>query len=99
MLELKLWISVVNGGFVMAGDKKRFKLNIAKKNYVVIGDSTPAHMRTVAHLVDEQLTEIMHANVSREDAAVLLAINAVSDQLKKQQELDDLRKQEQKHEE
>ncbi|GKS81850.1 hypothetical protein LPAF129_15360 [Ligilactobacillus pabuli] len=79
----------------MAENKKRFKLNIANKNYVVIGDSTPAHMRTVSRLVDEQLAEIMAGNVSREDAAVLLAINAVSDQLKKQQELDDLRAQKQ----
>jgi Asp-tRNA(Asn)/Glu-tRNA(Gln) amidotransferase C subunit len=41
--------------------------------------------------VNEQMTEIMAANVNREDAAILLAINAVSDQLKKQKELDDIR--------
>lgn len=34
---------------------------------------------------------ISTANVNREDAAILLAINAVSDQLKKQKELDDIR--------
>ncbi|GEN48446.1 cell division protein ZapA [Ligilactobacillus pobuzihii] len=75
----------------MAANKKRFKLKIANKNYVVIGDSTPEHMRAVSHLVNEQLTEIMSENVSREDAAVLLAINAVSDQLRKQKELDDIK--------
>lgn len=77
----------------MSADKKRFKLNIAGKNYVVIGDSTPEHMQTVARLTDEQLKEIMHSlpQIKREDAAVLLALNAVSDQIKKQNELDKLK--------
>lgn len=75
----------------MSADKKRFKIQIANKNYVVIGKSTSEHMRAVSQLVNEQMKEIMEANVDREDAAVLLAINAVSDQLKKQKELDDIR--------
>ncbi|KRM25862.1 hypothetical protein FC65_GL000229 [Ligilactobacillus acidipiscis DSM 15836] len=81
----------MNGGARMSADKKRFKMQIANKNYVVIGDSTSEHMRAVSQLVNEQMTEIMAANVNREDAAILLAINAVSDQLKKQKELDDIR--------
>ncbi len=78
----------------MSADKKRFKLNIAGKNYVVIGDSTSEHMLAVAQLADEQYKEIRQTlpTVTREDAAILLAINAISDQLKKQKELDEFKR-------
>ncbi|WP_282708848.1 cell division protein ZapA [Ligilactobacillus sp. Marseille-Q7487] len=73
-------------------DKRRFKVQIANQTYTIIGKSTPEHMNAVVELVEQQLSEIkeMMPNLSPEKAAILLAINAVSDQLYKQEQLDEL---------
>ena len=70
--------------------KKRFKVEIGNQTYTIVGNSTPEHMRAVIELVSDQLQTIkeMMPDISDERAAILLAINAVSDQLKKQTELE-----------
>ena len=51
-------------------------------------------MEMVTKLVNDQLKEIkgLSASINTEEAAILLAINAISDQLKKQEELLKLQK-------
>ncbi|KRL40513.1 MAG: cell division protein ZapA [Liquorilactobacillus nagelii] len=73
----------------MAEGKKRFKAHINGKNYVIVGDSTPEHMKAVVDVVNQQLAEIkeMLPTISDEKAAILLAVNAVSDQIYKAAEL------------
>ncbi|KAF1303969.1 MULTISPECIES: cell division protein ZapA [Enterococcus] len=78
----------------MATEKKRYKAVIANQTYTIIGRESNRHMDTVTKLVNEQLNEIraMSPQIDTEQAAILLAVNAISDQLKKQEELLKLQK-------
>lgn len=73
----------------MVKQKSRFKAVIENQNYTIISNENPKHMKMVTELVNDQLKEIkkMSAGLDSEQAAILLAINTVSDQLKKQEEL------------
>ena len=73
----------------MTEQKKRYKAVIANQSYTIIGRESKQHMDMVTKLVNDQLTEIMglSSQVDKEQAAILLAINAISDQLKKQEQV------------
>ena len=73
----------------MTEQKKRYKAVIANKSYTIIGRESKEHMDMVTRLVNDQLLEIMQLSpqTDQEQASILLAINAVSDQLKKQEQL------------
>lgn len=73
----------------MTQEKNRFKATIAGKEYTIIGPEDRDHMSLVTSLVNQQLKEIqgLSADISLERASILLAINAVSDQVKKQEEI------------
>ncbi|WP_203641745.1 cell division protein ZapA [Levilactobacillus andaensis] len=68
----------------MTEDTHRFKAMIAGKSYTIVGQATDEHMRAVTDVLNEQLTQLkqLAPNMSKEDAAILMAFNAVSDQLK-----------------
>ena len=55
----------------------------------IIGEKTAQHMNLVTKLVNEQLNEIkaISPQMNDEQAAILLAVNAVSDQVDKQGEV------------
>lgn len=78
----------------MAEQKRRFKVVINGKSYIIIGDATDAHIQAVTQLVNEQLKQIksLVPNLDDEQAAILLAINTVSDQLKQQATIEQLEK-------
>ena len=73
----------------MTEQKKRYKAVIANQSYTIIGRESKEHMDMVTRLVNDQLLEIMQLSpqTDQEQASILLAINAVSYQLKKQEEL------------
>lgn len=73
----------------MTEQKKRYKAVIANQSYTIIGRESKEHMDMVTRLVNGQLLEIMQLSpqTDQEQASILLAINAVSDQLKKQEQL------------
>lgn len=73
----------------MTEQKKRYKAVIANQSYTIIGRESKEHMDMVTRLVYDQLLEIMQLSpqTDQEQASILLAINAVSDQLKKQEQL------------
>ncbi len=73
----------------MTEQKKRHKAVIANQSYTIIGRESKEHMDMVTRLVNDQLLEIMQLSpqTDQEQASILLAINAVSDQLKKQEQL------------
>lgn len=75
--------------------KNRYKAIVAGQTYTIIGQESKQHMDMVTALINEQLTEIMTLSpgIPQEKAAMLLAINAVSDQIKKQEALMKLEKQ------
>jgi len=74
---------------MMTQEKNRFKATIAGKEYTIIGPEDRDHMSLVTSLVNQQLKEIqgLSSDISLERASILLAINAVSDQVKKQEEV------------
>lgn len=78
----------------MPAAKKRYKAVISNQTYTIIGHESSQHMDMVTKLVNDQLKEIkgLSASINTEEAAILLAINAISDQLKKQEELLKLQK-------
>ena len=73
----------------MTEQKKRYKAVISNQSYTIIGRESKEHMDMVTRLVNDQLLEIMQLSpqTDQEQASILLAINAVSDQLKKQEQL------------
>ena len=68
----------------MTEDTHRFKAVIAGKTYTIVGQATDEHMRAVTEVLNVQFTQLkqLSPNMSKEDAAILMAFNAVSDQLK-----------------
>ena len=68
-------------------EKTRYKAIIADHTYTIIGQESKQHMDLVTKIVNEQLAEIkrLSPQTDTEQASVLLAINAISDQLKKQE--------------
>jgi cell division protein ZapA len=78
----------------VAKAKTRYKAVIANQSYTIIGHESADHMKKVTQLVNVQLQEIrqLAPQTTTEEAAILLAINAVSDQLLKQKELLRLKK-------
>ncbi|KAF1295703.1 cell division protein ZapA [Enterococcus sp. JM4C] len=79
----------------MVQEKKRYKAVIAGQTYTIIGQESKRHMDLVTKLVNDQLNEIkqMSPQIDNEQASILLAVNALSDQLKKQERLLKLEKQ------
>ncbi|UQS85200.1 cell division protein ZapA [Apilactobacillus apisilvae] len=77
---------------------QRFKTSIGNKKYTFVGKSSVEHMKTVTDLMNEQLKQLkeLSPNISKEDASILLAFNAFSEQVKLQKELNKLEKKENK---
>ncbi len=73
----------------MAIQKKRYKAVIDHQSYTIIGTQSTKHMDLVTSIVNEQLTELhrLSPQLDKEQAAILMAINAVSDQLTKQEKI------------
>ena len=73
----------------MAHEKTRYKAVIANQTYTIIGRETKHHMDNVTKLINEQLAELkqLSPQMDNEQAAILMAVNALSDQLKKQERI------------
>lgn len=68
----------------MAEEKRRYKATIAGKNYTLIGPGSTQEFDAVTKMLNEQLDQInrLQPDISTEDAAILLAFNALADQVK-----------------
>ena len=73
----------------MAHEKTRYKAVIANQTYTIIGRETKHHMDIVTKLINEQLAELkqLSPQMDNEQAAILMAVNALSDKLKKQERI------------
>ncbi|WP_062804869.1 cell division protein ZapA [Enterococcus pernyi] len=71
----------------MAHEKTRYKAVIADQTYTIIGQESKQHMDMVTKLINEQLAELkeLSPQLDNEQADILLAVNAFSDQLKRQE--------------
>ena len=65
----------------MAHEKTRYKAVIANQTYTIIGRETKHHMDIVTKLINEQLAELkqLSPQMDNEQAAILMAVNALSD--------------------
>ncbi|MCE4956269.1 cell division protein ZapA [Macrococcoides caseolyticum] len=78
--------------------KNRITVTIYDQHYTIIGEDEPSHIRHVASLVDDRITEIarMSAGLDTSRKAVLAAVNIMDDYVKLQEEYEQL-KQKLKH--
>ncbi|HEX5351682.1 MAG TPA: cell division protein ZapA [Trichococcus sp.] len=76
----------------MTENKRRFKTIIAGKTYTIVGNKAPEHLTAVSELVNAQLEQIKQAApaLGREERGILVAVNAISDQITKQLEMEEL---------
>lgn len=76
----------------MPEGKRRFKATIAGKTYTIVGPRSEEHMRVVAETVDQQMEQLtkMTKGLDAEKRAMLMAINAVSDQLEMKKKVSEL---------
>lgn len=60
-----------------------FDAKIANKHYTIKGDKSPDHMKAVVDLVNQQLEQLsqLDPTLTLTDRSLLMAVNAVSDQL------------------
>ena len=74
-------------------EMKRYKAKIAGETYTIIGTESHYHMDIVNDLVNEQIELIkkQSPSLSHEQAAILLAINTLSVQVKQQEVILDQR--------
>ncbi|MGB9342082.1 cell division protein ZapA [Trichococcus sp.] len=76
----------------MTENKRRFKTIIAGKTYTIVGNKAPEHLTAVSELVNAQMEQIKQAApaLGREERGILVAVNAISDQITKQLEMEEL---------
>lgn len=76
---------------VMDG-KKRFKARIADKDYTIVGSLSATHLNTVVDLVNQQIDQLteLAPDLTNADRSILMAVNAVSDQLVKEKRIIEL---------
>lgn len=69
--------------------KRRYKVTLDGRSYTIISTNTPAHMNAVVELINHQLAEIkkIMPGADGQQMAMLVALNAVSDQLALQRKL------------
>jgi len=68
-------------------DKQRITLRVAGKEYGLVSSDSPEHLSRVASFVDRQISEtIFAARASKENAAVLVALNLADELMKAKDE-------------
>lgn len=73
----------------MTGNRKRVKVVIDGKEYTIIGTKSAAHIELVAKIINDQLADLdaLSNDLSREEQAILMAVNAVSDQIENHKQM------------
>ena len=68
-------------------DKQRITLRVAGREYALVSSDSPEHLSRVANFVDRQISEAMFAaRTSKENAAVLVALNLADELMKAKDE-------------
>lgn len=73
----------------MANENRRTKVVINGKEYTIVGDKSAAHVELIAETINKQMEKLnsLSTSLSKEEQAILMAVNAVSDQVNSKQEL------------
>lgn len=77
----------------MSEDKRRFKTIIAGRPYTILANKPEEHLKTVAEIANDKITQIKGAmpELDIEQRSVLVAVNAISDSISKQAEINALK--------
>lgn len=84
-VNIKCTISQVGGiKSVTQNNKERITVDIQNTSYTIVGTESAKHVRLVASLVDQKMSEIREANhhLDTKMLAVLAAVNTMNDYLK-----------------
>ena len=67
----------------MVYQKRRTKVEINDREYTIVGEKSTAHVKLVAETINKQIKELtsLSSSLSKEEKAILMAVNAVSDQV------------------
>ena len=72
----------------------RVTMNICGEDYTLVAEETSSYMEKIGSMVDEKMRNLMdEARVSRNDAAVLAAVNLADELCKAQEGTENLRRQ------
>ena len=73
-------------------NKRRFRAVIEGTEYTIVGNRSATHLNQVVELVNSQLAQLaeLAPNMSARDRAILMSVNALSDQLVKEQRIAEL---------
>jgi len=65
---------------------------INDKEYTIVGDKSAAHVELVAETINKQIEELknLSAPLTKEEQAILIAVNAMSDQISSHERLIEL---------
>jgi cell division protein ZapA len=90
----------LTGGLRLGHDKNRVTVNIYGEQYTIVGEERTSHVNTVASVVDEKMREMKQKNpyFDTKRLAVLTAVNIVSEHLKTQEQLENLKQKQEKEE-
>lgn len=71
----------------MVFNKRRYRATIQGKDYTIVGTKSDEHMDVVIDTVNEKIDQLkaMSNQMTNEEAAILVAINAVSEQVDMQE--------------
>lgn len=71
---------------------QNFKAKIAGKEYTIVGKKSANHLNAVVDIVNNQLEQLneLAPELTYSDRSILMSVNAVSDQLAKEQQIVDL---------
>ncbi|MGP6139642.1 cell division protein ZapA [Jeotgalibaca sp. A127] len=77
----------------MSEEKRRFKTIIAGRPYTILANKPEEHLKTVSEIANDKITQIKAAmpELDIEQRSVLVAVNAISDAISKQVEINELK--------
>lgn len=83
-VNIKCTILSVGGDPVSENNQKRITVEIQNTSYTIVGTESASHVRLVASLVDQKMSEIkeMNSQLDTKMLAVLTAVNTMNDYLK-----------------
>lgn len=78
---------------MMNEEKRRFKTIIAGRPYTILANKPEQHLRTVSEIANDKISQIKAAipELDIEQRSVLIAVNAISDAITKQAEINELK--------
>ncbi len=73
----------------MTNEKRRTKVVINGKEYTIVGEKSSAHIELVAETLNKQLADLnkLSTKLSKEEQAILVAVNAVSSEIESHQKV------------